>query len=98
MYFFTFHAVPDTQHPNSASIGGAFVNCWIDRATLAHAEAAARECIKDAGWRIDTLDDTQIVDRSNYDEASESLKYYEEAETDKQVFVFHIYPIGDATE
>jgi hypothetical protein len=96
VYFFTFGAVPEPHHPDSATIGGAFVSCWIDHATLSQAEVAARKCIQDAGWKIRTLDDTRIVEHSDYDEAPESLKYYEQAETDKEVFVLHTYPIDDA--
>jgi hypothetical protein len=92
------HSMPcqDRTIPIQQQSGGAFANCWIDHATLSQAEAAARKCIQDAGWKIRTLDDTRIVERSDYDEAPESLKYYEQAETDKEAFVLLTYPIDDA--
>jgi hypothetical protein len=95
MYFFTFHGLPNPLNPESATIGGAFINCWVDRSTLSEAEAAARQSLEQAGWQIKSLDDTRIVDRSDYEDNQAGLEYFEQAVIDKEVFVLYQYPVGE---
>jgi hypothetical protein len=95
MYFFMFHGAPMARHPESKSIGGAFINCWVERSTLAEAEAVARQWINEAGWQIKSLDESRIVDRSDYDDNPAGVEYFEQALIDNEVFVFYEYPIRD---
>jgi hypothetical protein len=67
----------------------------VDRSTLSQAEAAARKCIEQAGWQINSLDDTRIVDRTDYNDNPAGLEYFEQAEIDKEVFVLYQYPAGE---
>jgi hypothetical protein len=47
MFCFQFEARPKATHPNANEVGGAMVNCWIERGTLEEAESYARGSIAD---------------------------------------------------
>ncbi len=98
MFCLIYHACPTPEHSQCKSIGGAFVSCWIERATIGEADAVARQSIADELWNIDKLEEAYPVDRSNYDEGVDGLEYYEQALIDREVFVFHRYPIDDRNE
>ena len=92
MYFLMFHEIPASENPESQAIGGAFVNCWIERPTLAEADAVARRMISQRQWQIYQHEDAYPISSSDYDSDPTGLKYYEQALIDQEVLVFHCYP------
>jgi hypothetical protein len=95
MFFFTFEAKPSVDHPENNAIGGAFVNCWIEASTQTDAEKNARRTIEEHKWNIEILAESYLDDRAYYDDDAPGLQYYEQALMDKEVFVFHRYPVED---
>src|SRR3954453_15252722 len=95
MYYFRFDGVPGPLNPELATVGGAFIICWVDSSTLSQAEAAARQYIEEAGWEIKSIEETRIVYCHDYDDNPTGLEYFDQAVIDKGVFVFHQYPVGE---
>ncbi len=92
MFYFRFEARPKNGSPESAKVGGALINCWIQRVTREEAESYARGSIADEDWLITELEDAFVVTRET--QAPEGMQYFEQAEVDQNVFVFHRWPVG----
>jgi len=95
LFYFMFHAKPQETNPEATEHGGAYVNCWIDRPNLTEAERAARELIAQDGWVADKLDEARKVTSSYYGDNPEGRQYFDQALIDREVLVFHTYPIID---
>ena len=92
MFFFQFEVRPKKTHPKHDEYGGASVTCWIQRDTQCQAEAVARGWLADEDWRITAVDETAQITRK--DQRPEGMQYFEQAEIDGEVFVFHTWPVG----
>jgi hypothetical protein len=90
MFCFEFQALPKPSQLDLSTHAGAFANCWVQRESLAAAEAAARALIDTAGWTVSSLDRSAIVTRET--QAAEGMAYFEQAEIDGEVVVFHMWP------
>jgi hypothetical protein len=89
------YAVPTLQASDDRSYGGAFVCGWIERDTQAEAVAIAQQMIADHKWNVQALEEVTEISRDDYAEGDVGLQYYEQAEIDREVLVFHRYPQGD---
>lgn len=47
-------------------MGGAFVNCWVNRDDLARAEAIVFTSLTEAGWLVEEIESWEIVTRDLY--------------------------------
>jgi hypothetical protein len=92
IFYFRFEARPKNTGPESANVGGALINCWIQRNTLKEAESYARGSIPNDVWVITQLEDAFAITRET--QAPEGMHYFEQAEIDQEVFVFHRWPVG----
>jgi hypothetical protein len=92
MFCFQFEARPKTTHSNTNEVGGAVVNCWIQRGTLEEAGSYARDSIADEDWTILRKQEGLLVTRDTQD--PERMRYFKQAEIDKEVFVFHTWPVN----
>ncbi|MEZ5385796.1 MAG: hypothetical protein R3F13_09795 [Prosthecobacter sp.] len=86
MFFLQFEVQPSRQ----ANYGGAVVNCWIKRDELSDADAVARDMICKAGWKIVNHVESGVMTREN--QLPSGMQYFEQAEIDDEVLVFHTYP------
>ena len=98
MYYLRFHALPTPNASDVQLYGGAFVCCWIERATQAEAVAVAKDMIAHRKWTIEALDEAKPIFRRDYEDGDDGLQYFEQAEIDSEVLVFHKYPRGEAGE
>jgi hypothetical protein len=98
MFFFQFEATPRTDHPEGDEVAGAYVNCWIDRPTIEEAEHVARTMISEDCWIVGEPDEAHAVDRDYYANNPDGLQYFEQALIDKEVLVFHTFPIDELPE
>ncbi len=98
MYFLRLKAVPKAGTPAAKAFGGAFVNCWVDRPGLDKAEAAVRKIVVEQGWEVKEVLTAHAVARTAFEGSSDGVKYYDQAKVDKQVLVFHRWPIGETGE
>jgi hypothetical protein len=93
MYYFNFHTLPANPDVDPDA-GGAFVNCWIQESNIEAAEIIARQGIEDSGWTItDYEEQPRKTNRDCWGE--DKLVYYDQALIDREVWVFHRYPIED---
>jgi hypothetical protein len=92
MFFLQFEGTPPRLDPEWQGIGGAFISCWIERATLEEAEAVARSMIGQLRWIISEPDRACSVDREDYVHDPEGLEIFEQAIVDREVLVFDCYP------
>ncbi|MBN9693684.1 MAG: hypothetical protein J0M24_25855 [Verrucomicrobia bacterium] len=94
MFFFQFEVQPKQTHPQRDQYAGGFVNCWILRDTLSQAEAVARSCLGDEEWRIVSVEESMLMTREKQAEYPAGIEFFEQAKIDREVFVFHTYPVG----
>ena len=93
MYFLQFTVSTTEQHPRHGDYGGGIVNCWIERDTIEEAETAARSLIPAAHWSIVSFDEAGFMTRHEQESKFPAgLQYFDQAEIDREVFVFHTYP------
>lgn len=95
MHFFMIHATPKPETEQAQTAGGAYVNCWVDFKLRDGAEVLARHYIDEAGWIPDTIEDEGWVEQDEYEEDSEPLSYFQEAQEMGVCLAFHPYPIED---
>ena len=70
------------------------MNCWILRDSISEAESAARALIPNTHWSILSFDEAGIMTREEQETKFPSgVPYFEQAEIDHEVFVFHTYPV-----
>lgn len=94
MFFLQFEVTPTAEHPQHHELGGAVVNCWVLRDTMSEAESAARAWFQATHWAVVSLDEAGPMTREQQMSSFPSgLPYFEQAETDEEVFVFHTYPL-----
>ena len=96
MFFFQFEVRPKKTHPKRHEYGGATVVCWIQRDTQRQAQAVARGWLAHEDWRITTVEEEEQITKK--DQRPEGLRYFEQAEIDGEVFVFHAWPVGAPDE
>jgi len=94
MFFFQFEVCPKQTHPLRDQYAGATVNCWIMRDTQIQAEAVALGWIGDEDWRVTGVEEAVLVTREMQAEHPEGMEYFEQAEIDGEVLVFHTWPVG----
>ena len=91
-FYFRFEAGPKNTSEHAGKADGAFINYWIQRDTREEAESYARGAIADQDWSITGLEDSRSVTRDT--QSTDSLQYFERAELDGEVFVFHTWGNG----
>lgn len=92
MFFLQYVANTSETHPEHGLLGDAFLCCWIDAPTLDLADAVARTEIDSQHWLIREREEAGEVQATDYDEDDENREFYEQALTDKTVYVFHTCP------
>jgi hypothetical protein len=92
MFYLRFEARPKGTSQHAIEAGGAFISCWIQRDTPEEAESYARGAITDQKWSVTRLEESRTVTRET--QTADSIKYFEQAELDGEVFVFHTWPVG----
>ena len=94
MHLIEIHAVP-LDPTNVQEFGGAYVNCWIESPSLGEAVSRALAEVEGAGWRLDEVRRAHLTTRESYTGDDDGLEYYEQAFIDKEVLLFHTYPVKD---
>ncbi len=74
---------PDTQLATEAA--GAFVNCWIDFKEKEGAEHLAKFYLAQEGWNHEETQEVSWVEKEDYDDDSEGMQHFSEAETNSSV-------------
>ena len=93
-FFFMFAAKPKEAPRELDAVAGAYVNCWILGDSEQQAEQLARTAIDSNGWDVESLEEHRPVCREDYTEDTQGLEYFEQAQVDGQVCVYHTWPLG----
>ena len=72
--------------------GGATINVYSTELSQDAALAIAAREVADAGWQIQSVEDTFLLTRQDLAEAPDGLQYFEQALIDGIVLVIHTYP------
>ena len=91
MFLLEFEVRPRPNNPEVKECGGAKVCCWINVDTQEEAESIARKTIIDGKWAIIKMEEVSLVTKDT--QSVEGMQYFEQAEIDGEVFVFHTWPI-----
>lgn len=92
IYYFRFEAVPASNAKDFNDCGGAMINCWIKEESGERASIKASSHIINNGWKILLLEESFLAEEGMY-EGQESLKYFEQAKSDGEVYVYHTWPV-----
>ncbi|RIJ42485.1 hypothetical protein [Pontibacter oryzae] len=95
MFLLIYHGKPQSQTGDLEDIGGAYIKCWIESENFKQADIVARNEIEEMNWNVLVLDEAYTITREDYLEDKNGLEYYEQALIDKQVYVFHTYPVKE---
>ena len=98
MFLITYHGKPLPNTDDAKKLGGAYINCYIEADKFEEANLIARGEIEKNHWNILELDDTRVVTKDDYIDDPHNREYFEQALIDKEVLVFHTYPIEDERE
>lgn len=96
IFLITYHAVPTEKAEQFEMYGGAYVNCYIEADNIYEGLKKAEQEIKDSDWTDLDFQDAMVADPDNM--GSDKIEYYEQALIDKEVLVFHCYPINEEEE
>lgn len=92
IYFLQYETVPSENSENYADTGGAYINCWIKAKSIADATILAEIHINENEWVILKLEESYPVNYELYEYGDESLEYFQQAEIDGEVYVYHSWP------
>ena len=92
MQYLIIDAAQDPDFPHKKKFDGASVGCWIKNQTTKNTYLIAKGWIENLGWIVLSLEDQQIVSAEDYEENPEGRKYFEQATSDSEVFVFYTSP------
>jgi len=87
--FLQFEAERESDEDSETEPEFASVRCWISAQTRTNAVHVATGWIGDNGWRVMNLIEQCAVTRADYEDSDER-RYYEQALTDGEVFVFEV--------
>lgn len=90
-YFFQVEVSPGPGNPERANIGGAIVSCWIRIETATEASEIVTRKLSDLSWIIKSVSGPRARTEADYDEHSEGGGYFQQAQIDGEVFVFHTF-------
>lgn len=96
MFFLKFEVTPSAGHPSKDQLGGAYVNCWIERPTLDEAIEVAHRMIRESNFVVEEPDEATEVEPADFDKDSEGFSYYQRALSTKAVVVFFQFPAKES--
>jgi hypothetical protein len=105
LFLLRIEAIPTPENPESADTGGAYINVWVDTATLSEAEEKAIERIKEEGWQPVKFEHWELVCKDCYSEESQDkealpdiIECIDTAFEYGVGLLFHTWPIDEAEE
>jgi hypothetical protein len=90
IYLISYELRPVDAGPGGEGIGGAFANAWVRAPSLGEARARAEQHLRASGWAVLATMAEIAVDPQRVPD--ESRPYFQQAQTDGEVFVIHAFP------
>jgi hypothetical protein len=94
LFLVTLVARPREHTHAFREFSGAYVNAWIDAPSKDQALDRAQREVSDSGWTVETVESVAAVQRTDYQEGDPALEYFDQALTDREVVVFHTWPVN----
>jgi hypothetical protein len=92
LYVVTIDALPFPGSEEANSFGGAYINVYTtDQSEAAALTTASRE-VAEAGWQSHAIESVSFVTRQDFEDDSDGLAYFEQAQLDGIVVVVHTFP------
>lgn len=92
-FLLRYVARPSDNHPEVSSTGEAAINCWIVNPSLEEADRIAVADIEGQDWVVLERESGGVTSPEDYeDPEDDGLQYYEQAQLDEEVYVFHKSP------
>jgi hypothetical protein len=87
-----YQARPDAKSGAYQKHGGAYINCWIRADGPEEAGQIAAMEIHKGGWLIEGVEEPIRLETVP---SESNTKYFEQAVTDGECYVFHTWPVTD---
>jgi citrate lyase beta subunit len=92
LYVVTIDALPLPGTEAADSYGGAYISVYTtDESEAAAVSTASRE-VAEAGWQSRDIQSVTFVTREDFEDGSDDLAYFEQAQIDGVVLVMHTFP------
>lgn len=65
-HFFTYLAKPNPSNPESKEVDGAYINAWASNKIIDDVALKVRTQIEQEGWKVEKLEESQVVSRNGY--------------------------------
>src|SRR5687768_5697829 len=91
LYLVTIDALPLPGTEAANSYGGAYINVYtVDQSEAAALLTASRE-VAEAGWQSRAIESVSFVTLEDFEDDSDGLAYFEQAQMDGIVLVVHTF-------
>jgi hypothetical protein len=91
LYVVTIDALPLPGTEAASSYAGAYINVYTtDQSETAALTTASRE-VTEAGWQSRAIESVSFVTRNDFEDDSDGLAYFEQAQLDGIVVVLHTF-------
>ena len=92
MFYLQYGCIPSQTSDVYGEFGGAYISCWIKAASIATARTLAELAIQENKWIVQELEESYPIKQEDYEKDDVSLEYYQQAETDGEVYVYDTWP------
>ena len=93
MFLFTFTAKPKLGTRKAKSVGGAYINCWINFNSEDGAKLLAKFYLEKSGWILGRKTEQHWIEKEDY-LSPDQVEYFLTAEATGSCLVAHTWPIG----
>ena len=98
MILLNYHARPVKVPKKPDDIAGAWINCWINSDDVDDATKRALRMMRENGWKEVEIEELFKVERGDYAENENQLRYFDQALLDDEVLVVYTYPLVERDE
>ncbi len=79
IYYLMIEAVPKRNNPESKTVGGAYVNCWVKAPDTETALSKAKKYVASENWKFVELKNISVAQRHYYVDEPDSLECFDNA-------------------
>ena len=96
IFYTLYEAIPLPESEEFEVCGGAYVSCWLKAQSEEEASRLALAVIHERGWKVVSVEEecwevTAVI----YSDDDESRGFYDQAVSEGECCVFHLWPIDD---
>jgi hypothetical protein len=98
MQLVRLEARQDPEYPHQQWYEGAAIDCFIKDQTESNALYIAKGAVEDDGWVVTAVEEQYEINEESFDTDTEKSKFFQQALTDEEVFVFYCWEEGEDDE